>query len=97
METLLHYWGSLQDLISKGISLIKKEDSSDGKSGASDTLLSLITGLDQIVKLREGWRQREMDPIFDRMDAGHKPIPFPAETVDYNDSLSHLRSLIETE
>jgi hypothetical protein len=96
METLLHYWGSLQDLISKGISLIKNDDSSYSKSGASDTLLSLITGLDQIMKLREGWRQREMDPIFDRMDAGHKPIPFPAETVDYNDSLSHLRSLIET-
>lgn len=91
IETLLQFWGSLQELISKSVTFAE-----EGKNGANDTILTLISGLSEIAKLRDGWNKREGDPIFDRVDSDHRPLPFPADPADYTEAVSRLQALIDT-
>ena len=94
MKDLLDSWKQLEVMISKSISLTEVGATSGDRSVLrKDSIHALVEGLDGIVKLRNGWRERESDPIFDRQDSEHRPLPFPEKVLDYSKIIHRLGGL----
>lgn len=95
IQALLEYWKQLQLLLSKSISFMEACGTSRGKddSPKEEAVNILISGLNDIIKLRDGWLKRENDPILERVDSNHRPIPFPEEVSDYKPVVARLRLL----
>jgi hypothetical protein len=90
---LLDLHEKLQDRLAKCISVLL-DPSSKGKHATitPESVSVMVAGLSEVVKLREGWAEREKEPIFARVDRMHQPIPFPRTLVDYSSALQSLGS-----